>query len=222
MIENVFTPGTKGIPVASDPKKSQELIPSNEDWAMVVEILSVNEGIVEAKKIWDTTGTIFRASMRYLGMPGLPHDSLLTVGSYAVFHRTGDFSNSGPQGFELHTEDVTKTSWICFVTADPIVYVYDNGDGTGQECEFDGHNFDLVATAPILDLRALDPATFFHGDTPNWKRDRVYRGQRYSTFYLVDNPGFGTIAKTFYGTSTTTTIKIDVDGSGNIIEVSIA
>jgi hypothetical protein len=224
-LDNVFTAGTKGIPVPHDTNKSQCLVPSNEDWTMVCEVLSVSEGVIEVKKIWDKTGKVYKANLKYLGFMDTPPDTSVLVGSYVVLHRTGDYDSCGSEGLELHSKDLTKTSWICFVTSDPWIWVYDVGEGLGREAKKNAnHTFSANLDTPLYDLQSIDH--YYHNDNPPWKEGRVYRGRRYDPttqhegFYLVNNPGYGSLAKSFMAATSTANIKIDVDGSGNILEVT--
>ena len=120
-MKNVITKGAEILSLEASPDKSTENIILNEDYAMVVEITEVLYGKVGGFKIWDKDRTKkFYAKLAYTGKLGVPVDSEVSVGSHAVFNRVGDFNSQGTEGFELHTEDASKISFICFIPKNSI------------------------------------------------------------------------------------------------------
>jgi hypothetical protein len=117
-LNNALTNGTKIFNDSQSYARSSLMIPMNEDYTIVVSILSYSiSGIVSGTKVWQENGEkkVYYALAKYLGRAGTP--LLEEVNQYAntVFYRVGDFNSQGNNGFELHNEDVNKTSWVCFI-----------------------------------------------------------------------------------------------------------
>lgn len=118
---NYETVGSELLNVPASHKKSTENVIVNEDWAMVVKITGYSAGIVSGTKVWDLAGTpkTFEAIAQYRGNTGTPSASEIETDAYTVFYRVGDFDSNGTTGFELHTQDAYKASWVCFVGKQP-------------------------------------------------------------------------------------------------------
>ena len=116
-MKNIITKGAEILTVKNDPlQKSSESVIINEDYSMVVQVTGYYLGKVEGYKVWDIDKTKkFYAAARYNGQGGYPTDMEIEIGSYVVFHRVGDFNSQGVAGFELHTENSTNSSFVCFI-----------------------------------------------------------------------------------------------------------
>ena len=203
---NYETQGSELIKVNNDPVRSTADIIINEDWCMVMQVIVVSEGVVEAKKVWDSGDTRFFARLKYSGQDGTPEDHELEVGQHVIFHRVGEFDNNGENGFELHDEDADKTSWICIIDTKTFIWITDNGDGNGT---YDGEIFPLVVT---------DPLTNFYNSTPPWSLGRKYLGQRSGDTYIVYLAGKGDAVETFSETAGDVTWTITTDSTGKLVE----
>ena len=218
---NYETAGSELLKVNSDPERSTADIIVNEDYCMVMKVIAVFGGIVEASKVWDSGDTRFYARLKYHGKDGVPDDSELEVGQHVIFHRTGEFSNSGEEGFELHEEDVTKTSWVCFIHRVEIISIQDNGNGTGFKVEY--INGLWVAEVPVKTyiLKSPDPDSCFHNDAPSWKEGRIYQGRVFDNVCIVSLQGFGDETKTFVQTINGAMWTIGTDSSGKVITFEV-
>jgi len=231
-LDNVFTAGTEPIHVAADPARSEVLIPTNEDWAMVVEVTKITGNVVEGVKIWDVapaaTKTKFYAKLEYFGQLGTPPATALAVGQNVIFYRVGDFNSTGnnnSQGFELRTKTATKTSFVTFVHNTPLVFVKDQGFNSTKEYQ-QGIEVRLDLNGNFIDagnpaqIKPLDPLTFFHDSKPPFALNRIYVGRKTTTttgfFYYVFLPGFGDATKTFSQSTGNFTFTIVTDGAGHI------
>ena len=230
-LENVFTQGTQGIPAAGDPKRSSYNVPSNEDWQMVVEVVSVDDGLVEGRKIWDAAEeyTSLYARLEYSGREGTPPDSSVAVGQHVIFSRVGDFASQGSNGYELHTEDAEKCSLVCLIESSPFVYVKDSGEGSGTEVTIDETgNVQVPQDAETLSLLPVDPTSFFHDSSPPYAAGRIYPAVKLkdeegvSKAYIVYLPAKGNLVKTFTATADTIQFSLGVDGQGNVVSFTAA
>jgi hypothetical protein len=218
-LDNVMTNKTKGINIPYDGKISLVNIPSNEDWAMVVEVTAILEGLITCKKIWDSKNKPFYARMRYAGKSGTPPDASVEVGQNIVIYRVGGFNSQGNEGFELHNENANNYSFVHFVNDISLKYIQDLGNGTGQEIAFDANgDIFIPANSETLALKTADPVQFFHNNTPPFSEGRIYAGQKVHDFYVVFLPGFGKLEKTFTIEVGESTIILDVDGQGNVLD----
>jgi len=241
---NSMTKGSEGIPQAGDPETSFIDYPINEDKSMVMQVVSVSNGIVQAVKIWDESNTIatseqFRAVLKFHGTPGTPRDNILEVGQHVVFHRVGDFNSGGTDGFELHKIDITKTSWVCFIEEAPIIFVRDEGIQPGDELtsgrqvELDVNgNFVPVPLSALLPFRVLDDATRYFQSGPPFLIGRVYAAKRIpntsvppdpvNEHYRVFLPGHGDTQKIFEISTGDLTFKLELDGSGHFVNFEVS
>jgi len=225
-LKNAFSQGTEGISVAGDAEQSLINVPVNEDWTMAVIVTDITAGVVTGNKVWDEGTKEFRARLKYYGRAGVPPDSSVQVGETVLFRRVGEFANSGDQGFELHTEDAQKTSWICFVR-NKTIFIQDMGGETrqGREVYYDElRNLIVPPGSETLDLVAADPLSFFHESSPPFASGRIYWGQRIAgnnPYYLVFLPGHGDDGKEFSYTVNSVTYTLTVDGQGNIKDLTI-
>ena len=235
-LANVATKGTRFVKKLSDPKKSTNFLPRNEDWSFVVEITEVDTDnqIVTGEKIWDEAGTkkTFYAQIKYLGFAGTPGESQLQVGGHAVFHRTGDYNGDGDSsaytGLQLHdAESDAKASFVCFVAPPLWIFIEDNGDGTGTEVDFNSSGTKAAKPgAETLDIQALDPDSFFHNSSPPFKSGRIYPGVKKvfsgGNYYIVFLPGMGDTEETFSEVIGSDTLEVEVDGAGHIVDISVS
>jgi hypothetical protein len=219
-LNNVMTNKTKGINIPYDGKVSLVNIPSNEDWAMVVEVTAVLEGLITCKKIWDSKNKPFYARLRYAGKAGTPPDSSVEVGQNIVIYRVGDFNSQGNEDFELHEENPNNYSFVHFVNDISLKYIRDLGNNTGEEVAFDDTGTVFVPNgSEVLSMQTADPLQFFHNDMPPFSEGRIYAGQRVGNKYIVFLPGHGEIEKIFtVELSTGEVIQLQADGQGNVLD----
>ena len=203
---NFETAGSELLKVKNDPDRSTDDIIINEDWCMVMKVISISEGIVEAVKVWDSGDTRFFARLKYHGKAGTPDDDELEVGEHVIFNRVGEFNNNGSEGFELHDTDINKTSWVCFIEAPSFLWIIDNGDGTG------------TAAGETLSLVVTDPLSSFYNDTPPWLSGRSYLGQKSGTVFIVYLSGKGPLSETFTQTAGDITWTLTTDSTGKVLD----
>jgi hypothetical protein len=221
-MDNVITYKTQTIPVAADQKRSTINVPVNEDWSMVVEILSVSGGIVQGKKVWDTATVpkTFYAKLLFNGHGGTPQDEIFTSGR-TIFHRVGNFNSQGTSQPELTTENSNNFSWVCFAE-NPLVQVEDLDGSTGKEVYFDSSgNKQTPPGSETLSLVANDTSSSYYNGNPPFQTGRIYWGQKIfgnPNYYLVFLPGFGDEEKTFSDTAGGVTFTIKIDGSGKVLD----
>ena len=228
-LENTITKGSETLHIAGDTSKSEYLIPVNEDWSMVCEVVSVENGIVQGTKIWDEANPkkIFFAELRYLGQTGTPPDNALRVGEYVVFQRVGDFNDPGPYtGFAKHDSTAGLSSFVCFVGYYPVVLVEDIGEGKGREVTIDASgNKTIPPDSETLTMYSVDPTTQFYNSTPPWAVGRIYPGQKFAStngnYYRVWLPGFGDTQKTWTIAAGDFTFTLKTDNSGHIKDFSV-
>jgi len=205
-----MTAGTEWMPI-NNIKKSTIALPINEDWAMIINVTEVSEGIVKGFKLWDTSDNpkIFNAKIMYLGQNGEPSENLLEINSLVVFYRCGEYNNIGQDAPELHEKNQNGYSWICFVGMDTSLIIEDKGEGIGE------------SNGEQLEMIPADPLDFFHNSTPPWSAGRKYAGKKIigdPSYFVVFLPAKGDIEKTFTAEIGTTTLTLEVDGQGNVID----
>jgi len=226
-MDNRITNGSEGIP-RSDIQQSYIPYPINEDYSMVIEVVDVSGGIVMGVKVWDETlnPKMYNAKLLYSGIVDtIPPDSSVELNSYVVFNRVGAYNSNGDANPELNTENPEDYSWVCFVTTQPMVFVEDTGEGTGKEVSFDSNGLKFYpANAKTLVMLATDPLTYYHNSSPPFKKGRVYPakynggGVNNEEFWIVFLPAKGDLEKTFEQSIGASTLYIDVDGQGNVID----
>ena len=199
-ISNVFTQGTQGLPLANDPKQSSFDIPTNEDWAVLVEISrETNENGTEyvyGYKVWDKNKTT-ELKAKKLGF------GTLKAGQRIKFFRV--------------RPDASGVFLACFVSK--IVIVEDLGNGSGREVLINKLGAtEQIDNAIVLPMKTLDPITQFHDSSPPFAAGRRYFGQRIGEIYLVWLPGFGVYQKTLEAGIGENTAYIDIDGQGNVLD----
>jgi len=202
---NYETAGSELLKVTGDPTRSTADIIINEDYTIIVKVISVENGIVEGVKVWDQGDTRFFAVLKYHGKAGTPEDSELEAGEYILFHRVGEFTNKGTEGFELHEEDVLKCSWVCFLDNKKTIWVTDNGDGTG------------TYKGKTLPLKPSDPLSSYYNNEPPWLEGRVFLGQETEGSYVVFISGVGEGSKSFSSTAGDVIWTLGVDNAGKIV-----
>lgn len=213
---NTFSAGTAGLPVAGDIFRSLLNIPSNEDFCMLVVLTSFSEGLAIGYKLWDTADINDKRIFRAQAINWESNEDL-QVGQVIPFYRTGEFENFGNNGYELHTEDNTKTSWICFVQKPtPLFIIIDNGNGKGNK----------LGDTEVLDLVPLDSLEQFY-DTP-WIEGRNYFGTKITPtqtsadpYYLIDFHGFGAVAETFSKSEGGFSFEVEVDCQGKLLDFRV-
>lgn len=226
---NIFTAGAEGINLDYNQERSLANVPINEDYAMIVEVTAVNSSIVSGKKVWDEAATpkTFYAVLKYHGKNGTPPDSSIEIGQHVVFYRVGDFNSQGTSGFELHVEDATKCSFVCFVSEFSFIYVQDQGDGTGTQVGIDefGDPYPIPGAENLI-METADPDTFFHNSNPPFQGGRVYPAQKISgepqSIYVVFLQAKGPVEEIFQATVGSDTFNLSVDGQGNVIDFSVS
>lgn len=212
---NAFSKGTAGLNISGDIFRSMLNVPSNEDHTMVMVVRGLSNGLVTAVKLWDTSLEPDKELFRARAI-GYETDDDLQEGQIVPFYRTGEFNNFGTNGYELHKQDVTKTSWICFIQKPtPVFLIIDNGNGTG------------TSGSETLNLVPLDALTQFYGDNP-WNEGRQYFGIKItptnvgsSPYYLIDLHGYASTAETFTKTAGSFNFEIDVDEQGKFIDFRV-
>uniref|UniRef100_A0A6H1ZEN9 Uncharacterized protein n=1 Tax=viral metagenome TaxID=1070528 RepID=A0A6H1ZEN9_9ZZZZ len=222
---NAEASGSELLEVRTDRNRSTQNLIINEDWCMVMKVLTCENGVVSATKVWDekdTEGKIFYAVLKYAGKEGVPPDSSIEVGQFVVFHRVGDFNSQGNgllefEGFELRTENAEKNSWVCFVETS-LTWVYDLGDGTGKEAIFNGAAWTQVGAA--YNLVATDPLTAYYTNTPPWCAGRVLLGQKQGDVFVVFLSGLSTTKKIFTFDAGGVTFRLTTDSSGKVTDFS--
>ncbi|HDI51741.1 MAG TPA: hypothetical protein ENF45_03830 [Bacteroidetes bacterium] len=224
-LQNVFTKGTEGIHTPGDPDRSEIFMPVNEDWAMVVKVKSVSNGVVEGVKVWDMgePGKSYYAWLKYLGQAGTPPDISLRIGEYVVFYRVGNYNAQGPfNSFAKDNDLPDAASFVCFVGYYPTILVRDKGNGNGEEVVVNSLNQIVVPEgSETLPMYPLDPTTQFHNSTPPWANGRIYAGQKFETatgfrYYRVWLPGFGDTTKEWLIAAGNFTFQLQCDNSGHI------
>ena len=197
--------------------------PVNEDYTILVEVQSSENGIVTGKKLWDASQNpkLFYAKLLWYGRNGDPPDGILKAGQIALFHRCGDFNSQGTEGPERHVEAAEKYSWVCFAHAQ-LIFVEDLGESLGREVAFDETGQKQVpAGSETLNLKFID--TTYYG-SPS-KAGRIYLAQRIEgtpSYYLCFVPGYGDEADSFSVTVGSDTLEIKVDGAGNVLDFTVS
>jgi len=222
-VYNAESKGSELITISNDRKRSTQDIIINEDWCMVMSVISCTNGIISATKVWDGAAEkkVFYAELKYSGREGTPLDTTMEEGQHVVFHRVGEY-NSNPleesAGFELRAENPDKVSWVCFLDSNPIIWVYDNGDGSGYEAIYSGSGWSQVGES--LDLVATDPLTQYYTNTPPWCEGRVMLGQKHGDNFIVYLSGFGSPTKIFTFDAGGVTFTLVTDSSGKVTDFS--
>jgi hypothetical protein len=212
-MDNVMTAETEWMP-QNNVKKSILSLPINEDWAMVIKVTEVVDGIVKGHKIWDNSANpkLFNAKIMYLGQEGEVPENIIEINSFVVFYRCGEYNNIGSDFPELHEENQNGYSWICFVSSDNSIIIEDKGGGIGE------------ANGEQLQMIPADPLNFFHNSAPAWAVGRKYAGKKIQgndendSYFVVFLPGRGNIEKTFNVEVGETTLILEIDGQGNVID----
>ena len=221
---NYETAGSQLAIKNADPARSTEDVVINEDWSMVMVVIAVESGIVTAKKVWDERNKIFYASLAYEGKEGVPPDDCMDVGQHVIFHRVGDFNSNGlgypPYGFELHKEDPSCTSWICFVSGEELIFIRDVGENRGRHVRYNNGTWETVDDI-ARPLATLDPASTFHNGSPPYQIGRIYQGQRREDIYLIFLPGHGPLEKTMTRVINDIVATLYLDGQGNVLEFKL-
>jgi hypothetical protein len=212
-MDNVMTAGTEWMSL-NNINKSTLALPIDEDWAMLVKITEVSGGIAKGNKIWDnsTNPKIFNAKIMYLGQNDEPPENIVEINSFIVFYRCGEYNSIGTESPELHEQNQNGYSWICFVGGDNSLTIQDKGGGMGE------------ANGETLEMRPADPLDFFHNSQPPWAVGRKYAGKKIQgdefnpSYFVVFLPAQGAIEKTFNVEVGETTLTLEVDGQGNVID----
>lgn len=221
---NYETKGSELVSISGEIEKSTAPVIINEDYVILVEISAVLNGLATGTKIWDeaTPATNFYAQLMYRGQPEMPPDTSIQVGQHIEFYRCGEFKSQGLYGFELHEENATKISWICFVD-NPVLFCKDKGDGTGDEVVFDPSTgtWSIPAGSRNKILITTDPLTQYHNSTPPYALDRIYPVQAFGNYWVIFLPGFGPIETDFAQTAGGLTFTPEVDGQGNLLNFTV-
>ena len=215
-MKNIFTQNTEGLEISYSQEKSVIDYPVNEDRAIVVEVTGINGNIIEGKKIWDEAPTPKTLYAKKIG------DGVPEIGSYMIFHRVGDYNSPGESGYELHIEDATKVSFVCFIGAAKVTFVridmaiFDMAWGT--EVIFD--NFGTPTPVGLsLDCYPSDSWDQFHNGNPPWEMGRIFFAERIEDAFIIWLPGFGSYEKTIQAQSGTgVKCEIDIDAQGNVLD----
>jgi len=211
MLNNCITKGTEGIP-RNNIKKSYIPYPINEDFALIVKVVSMLEDTIKTIKIWDKSGSpkefnVFNAV-----------SATVAIDSYIVIYRVGDYNSTGTNEPELHTMNADNYSWV-YLGYTSNIFIKDTGNSEGIIVEFNPDGTHTEITTVPKPLKTLDPDEFYHNGHPPFKQDRIYFGQMASNGYLVWLPGFGNKERTLEATINGSSIKMDVDGQGNVLDV---
>ena len=226
-LKNAFSNGTQGLSLPYDQEKSLAFLPTNEDYSMVVEVVSVLDGLVTATKAWDTSQDkkIFYARLEYAGKSEIPIDESLEVGQRVIINRVGDFNSQGTEDYEKHIENADNCSWVCFVNDISLMYVRDKGENQGEEIAFDSSgNVFIPAGSETLEIISADPVAMFWESTPAFKVGRIYAAKKVlgsPSYYVVFVPAKGDTVKTFVQEAGGNTFTVEVDGQGNITGFSV-
>jgi len=217
---NYETSGSEIQSIKNNTNRSTADIIINEDYAMIIKVTSIEAGIVKGIKVWDEAEvpTIFSAILKFRGFDGTPEDSSIKIDEHVVFHRVGEAKGIGKAGFELHGVDNDKSSWICLIDSNPVIFVQDSGSGSGSNVKFNGTSWVTPGGAISLNFISPDPVTSYHNGVPPWKVGRRYAAQRIGNKYIVFLPGFGNPTKSFSQTVNSVKWDIKTDSSGKIIE----
>jgi len=193
-LRNTFTPGTKGI--------NGFYFPSNEDWAMVVEVTAFNSETrqVFGRKIFDIGTTQYRATV-------ISSNPNFSVGSHVVFYRVGK-----------EMED-----FICFSSRFHTLVIEDESEGFGHEVRIDDQgSYYRPPESETLPLIPQDALTSYHNSKPPFAAGRRYFGQKIGGVYLVDLPGLGLYRKTLSTVFDAKILDMDIDGQGNLLDLRVA
>lgn len=230
-LKNVFTRGTEGINLTGDSSRSMVNLPANEDYSMIVLVESVLNGVVSGVKIWDTGGKIFFARLEYRGRPGTPPDNVIFPGQHIVFYRVGDFNSPGIAGYELHEEDPSNCSFVCFVSPGlDTIYVEDLGGGNGRQVEFDDTGQTIIPPgSETLAIKGLETIANYHNGTYPSAQGRIFPAQKLigaTNRYIAGLPGFGNHEESFenedgIGLPDLFRFYLSIDGSGHILDFDV-
>ena len=217
---NYETSGSELQSISNDANRSTADLIINEDYAIVIQVTSIEGGIIKGVKVWDEAGvkTVFSAIFRFRGFGGVPDPSVVKIGEHVIFHRVGEAKGVGQSGFELHEVDNAKSSWVCLIDSNPVIFVQDNGVGSGSNVVFNGTTWSPPAGATTLNFVATDPNSSYHDVFPPWKAGRRYAAMRIANKYVVFLPGFGNPTKIFTQTVNSVKWEIKTDSSGKVIE----
>ena len=190
--------------------------PCNEDHGLLVEVTAATRDIVTAKKVWDEGNRVFYAKNCLNFVPD--------VGSFVLFRRAGEFASPGNAGYELRTQDASKSSWAC-IAPRHVCLVQDMGSDEfgrkGRECYYDSNKQLVVINANERTLmRPADPLGRYHANTPPWAQGRVYAAVRENGYYQAILPGHGDAEKTLSCDFGLSTLSINVDTQGNVVDFS--
>jgi hypothetical protein len=193
-MRNTITKGTKGI--------NGFCFPANEDWSMVVEVLSVeiDYAYVFGRKIFDKGNTVYRANL-------VTTDRGLTVGSNVVFYRTGKLT----------------TDFICYSSDASTIIVEDESEGFGHEVRMDKDGiYYRPSDSQTLPLIQEDPLSCFHNGKVPFKSGRRYLGIKASNAYIVELQGRGDKKKTLSTVWDGKILDMDIDAQGNLLDLRVA
>ena len=119
-MKNYETAGSKII-IVNEKNPTVPLI-HNEDYTMLVRITSKtmisDKLICTGYKVWDTSPIphSFTFRVKYLTQQtNEPFLDAVTVGEEIIVHRVGEYAGLGADGYELHTSDISKVSWVAFI-----------------------------------------------------------------------------------------------------------
>ena len=221
-MKNIWTKGTRGIKELHDTKQSLVRIPTNEDWAMIVDITGVtakSDGLfVEGEKIWDEAGT----KKTFYALAN--RDFIFQEGGQAIFYRVGEGNNDATDStFQLRDiSNTTKTSFLA-VPYENMVFVEDIG-GTprqGKSVDFDSSGVKFVPANSITqNLVTIEPTGNFHNGNPPYKTGRIYAGQRIGNIFLVWLTGFGDVDNEETTVVDSVSLLWQYDNAGKLISMA--
>lgn len=227
---NYETPGGERAQI-SDIKSSLPII-VNEDYCMLVRITSpestsggvtpVNEYqagqpcIIKGQKIWDMGDPKkeFYFMLLYPGKTSYPGPTMVSYNQVIPIHRVGEFEGRGVEGFELHEENVSKISWVAFVTAPQMIMVRVLGN-VAIPVTYQGGSWVTQGTSKI----ALPLGTSFYSNEI-FHNGAIYLGYEVEHAYMIEIRGYGPKVKTITGAVNQLRISVDVDATGKVLDIS--
>ena len=223
-LDNCITKGTSVIQQGNT-RDNAVLVPTNEDWCMVCEVISSEGGLVKVKKIWDESDppTEFYCKLVYEGdLDRDPPQDYYKQGNIIKVHRVGEFNSQGLENPELRQESQDGYSFLVFIPQGlKLIFIEDIDGATGREITFDSGGSKVIPpNSATLPLEPLDPLNQFHNNTPPFQAGRVYVGVKAIDRYIVVLQGFGEATNNLTATAGGITFSLETDSAGQVVNFS--
>ena len=166
-MKNIVTKGTEII---------GRHYPISGDKCVIGQVVDVSSNGITFKKVWDSGNKLFYAMLRYNGrvQETIEDEHKPLIGSYCLFHRVGNYNSPGNSGFELYTEDASKSSFLC------LVDYFEKEEEPSDEPAFQGEEFSFASWRPTLSSRLAA--------IPTGPTVRIYTGRFFWPFFYLNTP----------------------------------